>query len=309
MSRCRRFGAISSLLLLLSAVCLGFSFLQGERHEVTLLSNRKFKYLVVDPATNMSRPYFWELDAIKGPSDRLNLTSGYVAGWSALQMEVYQDGEEDEYVWAMIHLRQDLTEEKAENLFFSKIGAWVFPTFSYTCDERTKDPANSFGIEVNDGVHILWFIFSDENVGVYLLSNHRIAVIYCPLNEWSFREVQISTEYEKVGWARPESFSFMVMMGLTQGMPGKRVGFFREITIEIPQKISSKQRSELRTLWSYAALGEAMLVFFSFRSICAADMATRTAASELEAMPTRAFRSDDATRRSSSLRILLTRSM
>jgi len=137
-------------------------------------------------------------------------------------------------VWASIHVKQDLRNEEAENLFYSKVGVWVYPTFSYIRDEKTLDPANSFGIEINDGSHVLWFIFSDKNVGTYTLNGHRIVVIDTPLNQWSYREINIAAEYIDEGWSKPKSFTFMLIIGLTQAVEGERVGFFREITVELP---------------------------------------------------------------------------
>lgn len=274
----RWFGAFTSIILLLLTVYLSFNAYYGRSDTESPLLNVKFKYWILDSSTNLTKPYFWDVNVIEGPGDNASIRKGFAGGRNALELQVYQDGKGDEYIWATIHLRQDLAGERAEKLFLSNVGIWVYPTFSYLCDEKTKNPANAFGVEVNDGIHILWFIFSDRNVGVYTLNNHRIVVIQTPLNIWSYRKMNISAEYIKAGWRKPNSISFILMLGLTQAMPGKRVGFFKEIDVECPPtplRIDN-QLSFIREPWGPT---------FSLINIFTMEAIMRMPAIRLEAAP------------------------
>ena len=104
----------------------------------------------------------------------MRVTEDTVQGESALGMHVYQDGLNDTFDWAMLHVRQDLRGKAAAKVFENNIGVWVFPNFSYHPDPVNRNPRNAFGIEINDGMHIIWFIFSTGDRALYEFRLHRI---------------------------------------------------------------------------------------------------------------------------------------
>ncbi|MEM4246457.1 MAG: hypothetical protein QW390_04085, partial [Candidatus Bathyarchaeia archaeon] len=153
-------------------------------------------------------PYLWEVVYYKGEFDKAFIRRDFVDGVGCIGLHVYQDGINDTNVWATIHIKQAVGGRQLQRLFDSRIGVWVYPTFQYIYDKETKNPENVFGLEVNDGTHIVWFIFSDDPIAPYTLKNHHIIVIQTPLNKWSYREVSIREVYDDQGWPMPESVSF-----------------------------------------------------------------------------------------------------
>jgi hypothetical protein len=266
----RWFGVLISILIIILTIPSAFHFYYGEGYEVSPLMNLKFKYWITDPTTNLSRPYFWDLDTIGGLGDQVNIRRGNAGGLPALEMQVFQDGINDNQIWASLHLKQDLNNREAEKLFFSTVGVWVYPTFSYIHDETTFHPANSFGIEINDGSHVIWFIFSDKNMGTYSLNNHTIVVVETPLNQWSYREINISSVYGEQGWSKPNSYTFILIIGLTQAIPGKRVGYFKEMIVEISPNISSELATASNMMRSYQYLSTIIpsVIVYDLRMFC-----------------------------------------
>jgi len=228
----RRYTAPLSLLICVLIASVAFYRYYGQPVEQPILLNSRFKYFTKDPETNLTSPYLWEVVYYKGEGDRAYLRRDTVGEVPCLGMHVYQDGVNDTNVWATIHLKQMIGGKQLTRLFDSKIGVWVYPTFPYIYDKETENPENVFGIEINDGVHIIWFIFSDQPVEPYTLKSHHIIVVPTPLNEWSYRELDIKKVYEDQGWPVPEGISFIAILGATRSLKGEFAGFVREIVVK-----------------------------------------------------------------------------
>jgi hypothetical protein len=203
----------------------------GREYAAPPLLNTTFKYWTLVPGTNETKPYLWETDFMKGPLDRLWLAEDTVDGEKALGLHIYQDGLDDTFDWAMLHVRQDLRGVAASKVLENNLGVWIYPTFPYHSDHVNNNPHNAFGIEVNDGIHIIWFIFAPGEAVVYELKLHRIVLIPTPLNQWSYREINIKEQYDKAGWLMPGSFSLILLTGATKVDPGFYAGYFKSVNV------------------------------------------------------------------------------
>jgi hypothetical protein len=209
----------------------------GQTYQAPPLLNGNFKYWTLVPGTNQTKPYLWETDFINDSDDLLWITHDTIKGETALGMHVIR-GLNDTADWAMLHVRQDLTGRSAAKVFQATIGVWVYPTFPYHPDPVNTNPRNAFGIEISDGIHLVWFIFSTGVPAVYELKLHRIVVIPTPLNQWSQRMVNIEPQYEDAKWPAPESFSFSLITGATKLDPGTYKGYFESVTVIEPAMLS-----------------------------------------------------------------------
>lgn len=228
----RRFTAPLSLLMCILIIAISFYHFYGQEYEKPVILNSKFKYFTKDPITNDTKPYLWETAYFKGPNDSVFIRQDIIDGYNCLGMHVHQDGLNDTYDWATIHVKQRIRGISLEKTVQGKVGVWAYPTFTYRFHERSKEPENVFGIEINDGKNIIWYVFSDNEDQTYMLRNHRIVVIHTPLNKWSYRELDIAQQYKEAGWKLPNDISFILITGDTQGHPGNYSGYFREIVIE-----------------------------------------------------------------------------
>lgn len=218
---------------ILFVIIIGISFFQnfGKAQDFPIILNPKFKYFTKDPQTEMQRPFLWEATYTLGPSDSAFLRRDIVADNECLGLHLYQDGANDTYAWATIHVKQAIRGPDVSRLLKSDVSFWIYPTFSFVYDINSKEPWNVFGIEVNDGTHMIWFIFSDSAEQKYQLRNHRIVHTKLPLNQWSYVELDIAKEYAEAGWEEPSDLSFILICGATKITPGNYVGYIREINV------------------------------------------------------------------------------
>jgi hypothetical protein len=249
---------VAALLIIL----IGFNQFYGQEYEPPVIINGDFRYWTLAPEGGETRPYYWLVDHFGGGNDSTSVFETYHDGRRSMALRVYQDGRRDLFVWAAIHIRQEVTGTALRRLLNSKIGIWLYANLSYRYDETTKEPLNVFGVEINDGRNLLWFIFSDGPGMAYNLRSHRIVVVPTPLHEWSYREIDINAEYAKISAKQPESLSFILILGSTWGQPGLFEGYFASIDV-IPKTQKPSPRSSEKDL-----IGEILLSFTPTASRC-----------------------------------------
>ncbi len=223
------FAPFSITLCLLFILGFGIA-LQGSSADYPPIINPRLRHLTIDPVSYMLKPYRWEVDLILGPNDKAFIRSDIVAGESCLGMHVMQDGADDGYDWATVHVRQDIRGRAVKTLFERTFTVRVFPTFSYIQDAGY--PRNAFGLEIYDNDHMLWVIFSNTNEGTYQIGKHRIVVVGTPLNRWSDREIDLGMLYRSANWEEPTAFSFTLLVGASRALPGEFAGFVKEILLK-----------------------------------------------------------------------------
>ena len=229
-----RHSAISliSVALCFLVISAAFASYYGQVFQPSPLLNSNMKFWTFDPATNSTEPYLWQIDVIKNPADNVSVYRTVVANRSGVALWVYRSNENGSSVFTTVHLRQDLHGQALDTAFNSTISLWVFPTFSYWYDLRYKNPENVFGIEINDGVNLVWYVFADDQSQVFQFPHHRIVVIQTPLHVWSYRTINIAHEYAEAGWKKPESLSFILILGTTNIYPGNWVGYFSGLSVQ-----------------------------------------------------------------------------
>lgn len=220
--------------LIVLGTIVGASFHQnyGKANDYPIVLNSKFKYFTRDSTTGDQKPFLWEVTYTKGPDDSAFVRHDVVEGKECLGLHVYQDGANDTYDWANVHVKQALRGQAATRFISSKIGLWVYPTFSFVQDPNSKEPRNVFGIEVNDGNHLIWYIFSDSPNGSYRLRNHMIVMVNAPLNAWTHVQIDVLSHYRQAGWEEPSDLSFILITGATKITPGNYASYYRDLNIE-----------------------------------------------------------------------------
>ncbi len=215
------------------AVSLAFMTFYGQVYQPSPLLNSNWKFWTLDPTKNLTRPYLWQVDTIKGDFDNVTIYQFNVDNRASLALRLDRNNRNNTGVWTTVHVRQDLRGQGLDAIFRSKISLLVFPTFPYWYDLGSKNPENTFGIEINDGTNLLWYVFADEPSRVFQLPHHRIVLTQTPLNTWSLREIDIAKQYQEAGWETPESISFILILGTTWLHPGDWVGYFSSLSVDV----------------------------------------------------------------------------
>jgi hypothetical protein len=248
--------------LCILAVSAAFMAFYGQVYQPSPLLNTNLKFWTLDLGKNLTRPYLWEVDIIKGSFDNVTTYPFVVDNRPSIALRVDRRNLNNTSVWTTVHVRQDLKGQALDAIFRSKISLWVFPTFAYWYGSEGKNPENTFGIEINDGTHLLWYVFADGQSQVFQLPNHRIVLIHTPLDAWSLRDIDIAEQYQEAGWKIPESISFILILGTTWVHPGDWVGYFSSISVAVgplqTEKLSSTQRLTLLAADAVAILALAV---------------------------------------------------
>jgi hypothetical protein len=234
------------------ATSYAFIVYYGEVFQPPPLLNGNMQYWTIDPTKNITTPYLWTIDLIQGPTDNVSVFQAAVAGRTALGLRVIRTNANNSQIWTTVHVRQDLHGQALDAIFNSNITLDVFPTFQYLYNPDTKNPENAFGVEINDGTNLIWYLFADEPSQIFQLPHHRIILTQTPLNIWSTRTLNISSQYAAAGWEKPVSISFTLIIGTTWLHLGNWVGYFSNLSVTVPP-IQTQRLSTMQTVTVFSA--------------------------------------------------------
>jgi len=228
------------------------------------------KFWTVDPTKNITTPYLWTVDLIEGATDNVTIYQSTIDNRPSIALRVQRSNSNNSQIWTTVHVRQDLRGQGLDALFRSKITLDVYPTFPYWYNPSSKNPENTFGVEINDGKNLIWYVFADEPSQVFQLSHHRIVLTQTPLNTWSMREIDIASQYQAAGWQEPDSISFTLILGTTWLHPGNWVGYISGLSVNVgplqTQSLSSTQTLSVLVIDAAAiSLLAAIMVSFQKR--------------------------------------------
>jgi len=241
------------------AASFTFAVYYGQVFQPPPLLNTDMQYWTIDPTNNITTPYLWTIDLIRGPTDNVSVSRVVIAGRSALGLRVIRTNANNSQIWTTVHVRQDVHGQGLDAIFGANITLDVFPTFQYLYNPNTKNPENVFGIEINDGTNLVWYIFADEPSQIVQLPHHRIILTQTPLNVWSTRILNIASQYAAAGWKEPASISFTFIIGTTWLHLGDWVGYFSNLSVTVPP-IQLQRLSTMQTVTVFAA--DALVITF-----------------------------------------------
>jgi hypothetical protein len=274
-------AAVALTVVALSILATSFTFIAyyGQVFQAPPLLNTNMQYWTIDPTKNLTTPYLWTIDLIQGPTDNGSVFRAVVGGRNALGLRVVRTNANNSQIWTTVHVRQDVHGQALGAIFKANITLDVFPTFQYLYNPQTKNPENAFGIEINDGTNLIWYLFADEPSQVVQLPHHRIILTQTPLNAWSTRSLNISSQYAAAGWDRPVSISFTFIIGTTWLHIGNWVGYFSNLSVSVPtlqiQRLSSTQTLTVFMVDAVAIIFLAA-VFFVYRNRTNANETSKT---------------------------------
>jgi len=224
--------ALLSVSLCVIVLTAAYATYYGQVFQPSPLLNTNLKFWTRDPVNNITKPYLWDVDLIKGTTDNVSIYPTSYDGRQSMATRIIRQ-QNSSTVWATVHVRQDLRGSGLSAILRSRISLWVYPTFQYWYDQNSKNPEGVFGVEINDGTNLLWYVFADGLTQTFQLPRHRIVLIQTPLKEWSLRQIDIADQYRQAGWGSPQSLSFILIMGITAGHPGDWVGYFSGLRVDV----------------------------------------------------------------------------
>jgi hypothetical protein len=179
----------------------------------------------------------WDMEYVKGPSDSVSLSEAVVGGKSAAQLLVRQSSIDGAPVY--VYLKQSIDGARLTELFESDIGLWVLAE-ACRCNSTSTARSIIFGVELNDGVHVLTFIFSDQTIEARTILAHRFVYLTTQSGAWTYQHIDLSEQYAMAHWGLPDRVSFSLVFEAGELATGQHSAYVNSIHVAKVQ-VNSEQ--------------------------------------------------------------------
>jgi hypothetical protein len=164
-----------------------------------------FQLWVGDPGSR--KLMVWDLEYVKGADDSVSVQEAVVDGKQAVEFQILQRGSDGQPVYA--YLKQTMDGGRLADLLSYDVGAWVLVE-PCDCNGTITPTSVIFGIEVNDGIHALTFIFSGVATQTTILA-HRFIFLRAQPDTWTYQHFNVTEQYRLANWTLPESLTFSLV--------------------------------------------------------------------------------------------------
>jgi len=227
----RKFTALLSVILLILVAGVSFNYLRSRpEYPPPAILDPAFDLWVSDRESGQKRPLVWELDSVKGVGDQVMLEETVLAGKTTLEIRVFEDGFDE--VGVYVRLKQMIDGARLRAFLDSEVGVWVF--LESSSKEQSDSPSTIFGVQTNDGLNMLTFIFSEEASHPQQAPGSRTVFLATPSGRWAYQRIDVAGEYKDAHWKKPERLSFGVTLGAQASAPGWHVGYVHRFVVETP---------------------------------------------------------------------------
>jgi len=170
----------------------------------------------------------WDLEYAKGAGDQVKLQQATLSDRNALEMQLFQNGTDNK--WVYVHLIQRIDGARLTALFDMEVSVWAFAAPSCACEPASNSQPVIFGIETNDEIHVLTFIFSNTTYKLQQSPTHRTVILPTPPGEWTVHTINLAGEYDNAQWKRPESLSFMIIFEAPSSAQGWQTAYLHDFS-------------------------------------------------------------------------------
>jgi len=215
----RKLTAPLSVILLVIIAGLAFVTLQsgpiGPASEPHPILDPNFDLWVEVAGTR--RLMVWELEYIKGPGDSVSLQQMSVDGRRTLEFLVF--GGEKDGKGMNVYLRQTIDGTRLAILLKSGLDISIIVE-PCGCGGALTVHSVAFGVEVNDGNHLITFVFSDETAEPQTFFANRIVFFPTAPGKWAKQHIDLAKEYNLAQWKLPERITFSLVFGVGANVTG-----------------------------------------------------------------------------------------
>jgi hypothetical protein len=181
------------------------------------------------------RLMLWDLESIEGPGDNVSLQATVINGKSATEFLILQSGSSGNAVYA--YLTQMMDGERLAGLLTGDLGVWILAE-PCECNAGLTAQSVIFGVEMNDGVHTLTFIFSDTAVATTMILAHRLVYLPVQPGTWTYQHINVTREYALAQWSLPGQLSFSMVFWVGGHATGWHRAYVNSFHVTGPQLIS-----------------------------------------------------------------------
>jgi hypothetical protein len=189
-----------------------------------------FELWVGDPGAR--RLMLWDLKYVKGARDNVSLQETVVNGKRATQFLVMHNGGDAEPV--VSYLTQIIDGARLTGLLNDDIGVWVLAE-PCACSGTSTTRSVIFGVEVNDGLHTLTFIFSERANDASTILAHRFVYLLTEPGAWTYQHINVTREYTLAQWSLPVRLTFSLVFEVGGYATGWHSAYVNSFTWRNPQ--------------------------------------------------------------------------
>ncbi len=227
-----------SVTLLLIIAGLAFLDLQPSFVGPPPILDPNFQLWVGDAGAR--RLMVWEMEYVKGPADEVALREAVVGGRNATELLVRQSGIDDAPVY--VYLKQTIDGARLTGLLEDDVGIWVLAE-PCVCNGTSTARSLIFGVELNDGIHTLTFIFSDQAIEARTLLAHRFVYLTTQSGAWTYQHINVTRQYALAQWSLPDHLTFSLVFEAGALAIGSHSAYVNSIHVAKPQASSGQYES------------------------------------------------------------------
>jgi hypothetical protein len=225
----RKLTAPLSAVLLILVAGFAFTNLQARTEYPPPILDPEFGLWVSDPNFGSPRPLVWELEYEKSVGDQISLQETVVAGRKALEIQILQDGVDGNLTY--VRFGQTIDGTRLRALLDENVGIWVLLQSSCACNRLVSDQTGTFGIETNDGVHTLDFLFVETTAEMSVSPTHRTIFLQSSTVDWTRHSIDLVKQYENAGWKLPDRISMSIVFGVAGSATGWHTGYVHGFSV------------------------------------------------------------------------------
>jgi hypothetical protein len=219
---------LSAVILILVA---GFAF-------INLQAKTEYPPPILDPEFNLwgsnrelggQTPMVWDLEYEKSAGDQILLRETVAADKKALEIQIFQDGLDDNLTY--VRLGQTMDGIRARALFDEELGIWVLLQASCACKGPTSGQGSIFEIETNDGTHTLDFLFVETAAEASISPSHRTIFLQTPMGEWGYHSIDLVAQYRNAQWKPPDGISLSIIFSVTGSASGWHTAYVHGFSV------------------------------------------------------------------------------
>ena len=183
------------------------------------------------------RLMLWDMEYVKGPADNVSLREAVVDGKTATELLVRQSGIDDAPVY--VYLEQTIDGARLTGLLEDDVGIWVLAE-PCACNGTSTARSLIFGVELNDGIHTLTFIFSDQAIEARTLLAHRFVYLTTQSGAWTYQHINVTRQYALAQWSLPDQLTFSLVFEAGALATGLHSAYVNSIHVAKPQASSGQ---------------------------------------------------------------------
>jgi hypothetical protein len=166
---------------------------------------------------------------VKGLKDQATFNQSRIYGKDAVELRIFQSGISSRSVSAS--LSQTMDGSRLSTLLNVSLGMWILKEPCH-CDLNPFNKTSvTLAVEVNDGIHTISFLFTDQLQGTQTLLGHKFIFIPTSSGGWTFQRFNVGREYALSRWPPPDRITFSIVLGAGGAAVGWHHAYLNSLTV------------------------------------------------------------------------------